>query len=109
MTLDADRELRDKIAMLLTGGVHYFELEATVHEESEMTPSFGGRWSSDVMEEVDDLVKLFSEHTATQVKETLEQINTFRKGETASNDVIAEHVIEELWRLNQLTEEQKSE
>ncbi len=69
MAIDTDEELKESLANILTGGVHYYELEDDVHRDDAMAPSFQ-RWSSDVIEEIDEIVKLFKSLNHSNVTET---------------------------------------
>lgn len=64
-----NEDLKDKIAQLLTGGVHYYELNDPMLQDGQMHPEFAARWSSDVVKEVDDLAELFDQELGRRVEE----------------------------------------
>lgn len=53
--MDNDQELKEELSVLLTGGVHYYELTDSFLNDGTMSPDFAARHASDVAEDIDKL------------------------------------------------------
>lgn len=68
-------QLRDQISKLLTHGIGYGELEWSAGQGGEMTPEFGNRFSSDVLNEVDKIIDLVAQQNAALLRPLIELID----------------------------------
>jgi len=70
--VSSPEELRDKLADILTGGVHYYELTNSFLNDGQMTPDFPARYASDVVNEIDKIVSIFQSYASQCRKEERE-------------------------------------
>lgn len=66
--------LQERIAELMAGGVHYYELRDSFINSGSMQQEFGARWASDVADEIDEVVKFIQSREATLKAEYEEKI-----------------------------------
>lgn len=58
----SDDELREFLAKILTGGVHYYELRDSFTNSGTTQPDFPARYASDVADEIDEVVALLESY-----------------------------------------------